>query len=75
MQVKAKSIFDMIEEKAAMPTVFAWSEKLDISTYDTESFIYEGELFTTKNESSVPSKHRYILTLSGLIQYKVLHLI
>ena len=71
MQPKIKSIFDVIEEKAALPTIFEWSTNLDMSTYGPEDFIYEGELFTVKDEASLPSKRRYVLTLSGLIQYKV----
>ncbi len=71
MQPKTKSIFDLIEEKSATPTTFAWSDDLEKCKYSSEEYIYEGELCVPGGPGLPPSRRRYVLTLSGLIKYKV----
>ena len=71
MQPKAKSIFDLIEERSATPYIFAWSSDLTMSKFTAEEFVYEGELITSKGPDAPLSKRRFVLTLNGLIKYKV----
>ncbi len=68
---KSKSIFDIIEEKKEKPVPFTWSKDPALFAFTREEFIFEGELFTCKAGVDALKLHKYVLTLRGLIRYKV----
>lgn len=69
----SKSIFDIIEEQGSNPEEFRWTTDKSLFNYTEEEFLYSGELISFKNQTELMSKHKYVLTLSGLIKYKVIN--
>eukprot|EP01022_Parablepharisma_sp_SALTPOND_P024908 TRINITY_DN560_c0_g1_i1.p1 TRINITY_DN560_c0_g1~~TRINITY_DN560_c0_g1_i1.p1 ORF type:complete len:914 (-),score=67.53 TRINITY_DN560_c0_g1_i1:1166-3907(-) len=67
---KTRSIFDIIEEKKENPEEFIWSKNPSFFCNDPVEFIHDGTLTTIK-PNKVLKPQRYVLTLKGLIKYKV----
>lgn len=67
-----KSIFDIIEERSGNPQVFSWKSN-DISLYNftEEEYIYDGYLINIHKDPPKACKRKYILTVHGLIKFKV----
>lgn len=71
---QVQSIFDTVEEHSDSPLIFAWSSDKGLLSLSSEMLI-DDKLITIKENPNRYCSHRYVLTLSTLIKYKVRFLI
>ena len=71
--ISGTSIFNIIEESKDNPEPFAWSKNETKLIYNPADLLFDNTLIAMKIKGNFKNS-RYILTLQGLIKYKVFYL-